>query len=212
MLKNFKKLISFVLVLALSVTVCVPSFAAEKATTSQSENEIVLQRKTGTETIKLPAGMSEAELSKLKNDIQKYGDQRLSQEEVARINAKAGASGLVYGPWFGGVDKYYSASVTESIGILAGLYSMMSTVGGALGLATNKAMDIATAIYATIGSPLGLIQKGQWVKADVVKRYREVKYSDGSFAYFQTGFWANNLNMANKSYGSPYTIFSGELD
>ena len=56
------------------------------------------------------------------------------------------------------------------------------------------------------------VAQGQWVKADMAKKYREVKYSDGSFAYFQTGFFANNLNVANKSYGSPVTIFSGELD
>lgn len=45
MLRNFKKLISLVLVLALFATVCVPSFAAEKATTSQSENEVVVSEK-----------------------------------------------------------------------------------------------------------------------------------------------------------------------
>ncbi|WP_277668976.1 hypothetical protein [Caproiciproducens galactitolivorans] len=46
----------------------------------------------------------------------------------------------------------------------------------------------------------------------MAKKYREVKYSDGTFAYFQTGFFANNLNVAKKSYGSPVTIFSGQLD
>ena len=75
---NMKKIISLVLVLAMTLALSVPGFAAKKETISQSKNEVVLQRKTGTEAIKLPTGIPEAELAEMKNNIQKYGNQRLS--------------------------------------------------------------------------------------------------------------------------------------
>lgn len=194
----------------------VPAFAAESETTSQLKNEVVLQRRTGSETIKLPAGMSGAELSKLKNNIQKYGNQKLSQEEVSRINAKAAANGgLVYGSWFGGVSQYYAMSTDESVTFLAAMTSFCLLFVDGEGIVSVKAKDIAggltTAVSARYIIP-AWVNQGQWVKATMAKKYREVKYSGGTFAYFQTGFWANNLKVANKSYGSPVTIFSGELD
>jgi|GEM_PF-1602243 len=211
MKKNLRKIISLVLVLAMSLAISIPAFAAEKDTTSQPKNEVVLQRSTGAQTIKLPADISDVELAKLKSNILKYGNQVLSQEEVDHINAKAAASGLVYGPWYGGYSEYYSMSPTETLSFFAGIYSLISLFAGAVGLTTITIADVATGVYSTAGGPAGLIYPGEWVKATVRKQYREVKYSDGTFAYFQTGFWTNNLNMANKSLGSPYAIFSGGM-
>ena len=55
---NLKKIASFGLVLALSITISIPAFASEKETTSYSKNEVVLQRKTGYESIKSPYNIS----------------------------------------------------------------------------------------------------------------------------------------------------------
>ena len=192
-----------------------PASAAETTTTSSQKNEVVLVRNSGTETIKLPADMSKAELSELKNSIQKYGNQKFSKDEIELINSKVGASGLVYGPWFGGVDKYYAMSVDETVAFFAALGSIVSPFLGWAEVVSVSASNVTSGLCSVIGlhySIPGSVSQGQWVKADMAKKYREVKYSDGSFAYFQTGFFANNLTVANKSYGSPVTIFSGGLD
>ncbi|WP_444642593.1 hypothetical protein ACRQU7_18640 [Caproiciproducens sp. R1] len=204
---NMKKIISLVLVLAMSFAISVPGFAAEKESTSQLKNEVVLQRKTGTETIKLPTGISVAELTEMKNNIQKYGNQTLSQEEIAHINAKAAASGgLVYGPWFGGYDSYYAMSPTETMQFALVLNTIISPI---LTCSYGAAYTAASYIADLIGYTLP-VQPGQWIEADRRKSYREVKYSDGTFAYYQTKIGTScTLDDSYLGYGE--AIISGGM-
>lgn len=68
----------------------------------------------------MPAGLSLTEKAKIQKNLLLYGNKQLSQSEVLRINQEAAArGGLVYGSWFGGVEKYYSMSTAESISALA---------------------------------------------------------------------------------------------
>lgn len=200
----------------MSLAISVTAFAVEKDTTSQPKNEVVLQRRNGTVKIDLPTNISKVELDKLKRNILKYGNQVLSQEEVDRINAEGAArDGLVYGPWFGGTDKYYAMSLDETVTFFAAVGAVVTPFLDWAEVISVTATDVTSGICSAVGLHYAIpssVSQGQWVKANMAKKYREVKYSDGTFAYFQTGFFANNLNVAKKSYGSPVTIFSGQLD
>lgn len=201
---NLKKIISLVLVLALSMVIPFPAFAAEKEAASQLKNEVVL-RKTGSKTIKLPTGISKTELSELKNNIQKYGDQVLSQEQVDQINAKASTSGFVYGPWFGGEQDTYQATPSEVIKLVA----VLTTAIVAL-LASPTLSERAAAVIASMIGSYITVSPGQWVHVDSTKKYREVKYSDGTFAYWQTKITAS-VTRSNIYLGSGNTIISGGM-
>ncbi len=52
---------------------------------------------------------------------------------------------------------------------------------------------------------------GSEISVTMKKQYREVSYSDGTFAYYETGFFAQDLTMGGTYYGSPEAIFSGGL-
>lgn len=216
MLKSsFKKLVSLVLVLSLSMALSIPAFAVEHNPTVNQANEVVLQRGTNTETIKLPTNLSKVELTKLKDNMLKYGNKVLSLEEVNSINAKAASSGgLVYGQWFGGYSKYYQASTAESVSFVVAITGFLIPFVGDAEVTAISAGSIAGGLCSAIGVYMaipGILPSGTMVEATMAKQYREVDYSDGSFAYFQTGFFANDLNVANRSYGSPVTIYSGGL-
>lgn len=182
---------------------------------SESTNLVSLQRATGIEVIELPTKLSKEELTELKNNILKYGNIRLSENEINEINQKASArGGLVYGEWFGGYDDYYYASISETISFFSALGAVIVPFLADAGVIAVSAADVISKLLGFIGLSYaipGSVQPGTTVKADIAKRYREVCYSDGTFAYFQTGFFANDLTVANKYYGSPEAIFSGGL-
>ncbi len=134
----------------------------------------------------------------------------------ASCTMELAGSGLVYGSWFGGYSKYYAMSLDETLVFSAALAGVLVAPFIAdLGIISVSAQKVTGVLVSAIGVRYmipGSVAVGQWVKATMMKQYREVNYSDGTFAYFQTGFFANSLNVANKSYGSPVAIFSGELD
>lgn len=126
--------------------------------------------------------------------------------EVAKINEKAAMSGgLVYGVWFGGADSYYSMSPSETIKL--GVF-MASAIIPFLS-SEIIAVQAASSITGMIGTALE-VKPGQWIRADRSKRYREVTYSDGSFAYFQTRIGAS-VTRSDTYLGSGYTVISGGM-
>lgn len=144
-----------------------------------------------------------------------YGNDFLTEEEVEVIKQNAESKGgLVYGSWFGGYDEYYAMSLSESLDFIETLLTITTPFLVAGGVVSVTASNVVTAFMVSIGSEYvipSIVEKGEWVKADMRKRYREVSYSDGTFAYFETGFFANNLSVAGQSYGSPEAIFSGGM-
>lgn len=140
-------------------------------------------------------------------DLNEENEIEISTQEVAQIkeNVKRAGSGLIYGSWFGGADSYYSASLSESLRLASVLFLAFTPFVSSTSIATKAAQSIATIIGSGIW-----VSKGQYVRVDRTKRYREVKYSDGSFAYWQTKIGAS----VSKSYsylGSGETIISGGM-
>lgn len=130
----------------------------------------------------------------------------LYTDEVAQINEEAiKAGGLVYGPWFGGADSVYSMSPSETVKLLAILTSAFIPFLSAQSIAVQAATSISNIIGGTI-----TVKKGEYVKVDRTKRYREVKYSDGSFAYWQTKIGAS-ASKSNTYLGKGETIISGGM-
>lgn len=176
---------------------------------------IYLQRDTGVGEIELPAGLSLTEKAKIQKNLLLYGNKQLSQSEVLRINQEAAArGGLVYGSWFGGVEKYYSMSTAESISALAWVAAAVVPILSSAGVISIGAEKVAESIclaagIATYNPPV--FGSGSYMRVTMKKQYREVSYSDGTFAYYETGFFAQDLTMAGNYYGSPEAIFSGGL-
>ena len=112
---------------------------------------------------------------------------------------------MVYGPWFGGADSYYSMSPSESIKLVAVLTAAFTPFLSS----TSIAVQAATSISGLIGSTI-TVNKGQYVEVDRTKRYREVKYSDGTFAYWQTKIGAS-VTRSNTYLGADETIISGGM-
>lgn len=127
--------------------------------------------------------------------------------EVAKINESEAKEGraMVYGPWFGGADSYYSMSPSESIKLVAVLTAAFTPFLSS----TSIAVQAATSISGLIGSTI-TVNKGQYVEVDRTKRYREVKYSDGTFAYWQTKIGAS-VTRSNTYLGADETIISGGM-
>lgn len=127
--------------------------------------------------------------------------------EVAKINESEAKEGraMVYGPWFGGADSYYSMSPSETIKLVAVLTAAFTPFLNS----TSIAVQAATSISGLIGSTI-TVNKGQYVEVDRTKRYREVKYSDGTFAYWQTKIGAS-VTRANTYLGADETIISGGM-
>ena len=193
-----------------------PIASAETIDSSTSNvNTVILQRDTGTETITLPANMSKAEKDRIQKNLLLYGNRQLSESEVAKINQEAAAKGgLVYGSWFGGVEKYYSMSTAESIGAVAWVAGAVTVVLSATGAITLGAGTVASALCTAAGMPSlnpPVFGSGSYMSVTMKKQYREVSYSDGTFAYYETGFFAQDLTMAGTYYGTPEAIFSGGL-
>jgi hypothetical protein len=125
-------------------------------------------------------------------------------DEVAKINASSlAASGLQYGEWFGGADSYYSMSPSEEMKLSLVLFGALNPFLESSSIALKAAQSIA----ATIGITL-TVTPGQTVGVDRTKRYREVTYSDGSFAYWQTKIGAS-VSADDDYLGDGETIISG---
>lgn len=127
--------------------------------------------------------------------------------EVAKINESEAKEGraMVYGPWFGGADSYYSMSPSESVKLVAVLTAAFTPFLNSEAIAVQAATSISGLIGSTI-----TVNKGQYVGVDRTKRYREVKYSDGTFAYWQTKIGAS-VTRSNTYLGSGETIISGGM-
>ena len=152
---------------------------------------------------------------KIQKNLLLYGNKQLSQSEVLRINQEAAArGGLVYGSWFGGVEKYYSMSTSESLEFIAALTTVVAPFLAYAGVisvtAASVSKGLANSVKLYYKIP-GTVQSGSFVQTTMKKQYREVSYSDGTFAYYETGFFAQSLSVAGQYYGSPEAIFSGGL-
>ena len=72
---------------------------------------------------------------------------------------------------------------------------------------------IAARAASAISGAIGVyytVTPGQWVSVDRTKRYREVKYYDGTFAYYQTKIGAS-ATRSDTYLGAGETIISGGL-
>lgn len=127
--------------------------------------------------------------------------------EVAEINESEAKEGraMVYGPWFGGADSYYSMSPSETLKLAA----ILTTAFTPFLNSASVVVQAATSISGIIGSTI-TVNKGQTVGVDRTKRYREVKYSDGTFAYWQTKIGAS-VTRSNTYLGAGETIISGGM-
>lgn len=206
----FKRLISFTMCICLVILFYSPNIQA-KDLYLNNLYQISLQRTNGIEIINLPSDLSKSEIFKLKNNILLHGDEYLTQNEIEYIKQNAEEKGgLVYGSWFGGFDKYYSMSIKEQINFFNGIATFIG-----LFIADSKAIvSFTTSIISLLNNEYILpesFSEGEWIKANCRKRYREVSYSDGTFAYFETGIFLNNLSAADNNYGSPKAILSGGL-
>lgn len=95
------------------------------------------------------------------------------------------ASGLVYGPWFGNGNESWNSNPIFGMAIAGWIFEGLTTV-----IPTAP----ARAASFTIGSALTNLSKTTqlaYTYGTVKKTYREVSYSDGSFAYFQSKFVIN---------------------
>jgi hypothetical protein len=132
------------------------------------------------------------------NKVEVYTD------AVAKINASAkAASGLEYGDWFGGADSYYSTSPSEDTRAVLVLFAIFNPFISS----SSVALKVAQSISGTLGLTM-TVTPGQTLAADRTKRYREVTYSDGSFAYWQTKIGAS-VSLDDDYYGYGETIISG---
>ncbi len=213
MKKNLKKIVSLVLVLAMTLAISVPAFAATAGevnaisvvkSQNSSKNSIAYQQRLKEleivkENLKGTPGFN-AKINE-ENTIEIYTDQ------VDQINKQAtlSGSGLVYGPWFGGYDSVYQMSPSET----AKLGVVMSSAIIPFLSSYAIAVAVAESLTNTIGNTL-VVTPGQWVKVDRRKSYREVKYSDGEFAYFQTRIGAS-VTRSDTYLGSGETIISGGM-
>lgn len=164
---NMKKIISLVLVLAMSFAISVPGFAAEK--------------------------------------------QAIQKPQVQTVSIKAMASGYIYGPWFGNGNEVWNVDVKDFSQIVSlvanGIaiyvpYASAKKLAGSIGLAAGA--------YAHYGDPA--VTYGT-----IKKTYREVKYSDGTFAYFESHYVVHtylidgkgnthDLGVTEESYKGTYPM------
>ncbi|MEG0355006.1 MAG: hypothetical protein RR621_05050, partial [Lachnospiraceae bacterium] len=123
-------------------------------------------------------------------------------DEVKRIEANLNSrSGLTYGPWFGGYSFSRSLNLKETMK-LSGYFLL---IYGAF-LSGNASAIVATSFGTLFTAD---IPKGTLVQSDTRKQYREVKYSNGSFAYWQTLVTVTNVKKGNNYLGSKSVIISG---
>ena len=204
MKKSLKKTISLVLVLVLSFTICVPAFA--KSTSSdKTSNQSTISYQQKLKQLQI-VRESLKDTPELNVKLNKENQLEIYTDEVAKINAKAAASGgLVYGPWFGGVSSYYSESFSETLTMAAALASLLIPFLNSEEVAVKAASGILGYLGWTVN-----VTPGEWVAADRRKCYREVKYSDGTFAYFQTKVGAN-VKKAGTQICDNDTIISGGM-
>ena len=209
------RMISLCMTFVLVIVSISMASAAEIDSPKATSNIVYLQRDTGVEAIQLPENVTQAEKARMQKNLLLYGNRVLSESEVAKINQEAAAKrGLVYGPWFGGVEKYYSMSTAESISALAWVGSAVVPILSAAGAISLGAAAVAEAICWAAGIPSinpPVFGAGSEISVTMKKQYREVSYSDGTFAYYETGFFAQDLTMGGTYYGSPEAIFSGGL-
>lgn len=196
--------------------VSIPMASAAEIDSPEAEiNTVFLQRDTGVEAIQLPEDVTQAEKARMQKNLLLYGNRVLSESEVAKINQEAAAKGgLVYGPWFGGVEKYYSASLSQSISAIVWLASIVAPVLSELGIISIGAAEVARKLSEAAGATSlfpAIFESGTEVSVTMKKQYREVSYSDGTFAYYETGFFAQDLTVDGEYYGTPEAIFSGGL-
>lgn len=93
------------------------------------------------------------------------------------------ASGLVYGPWFGNGNEAWSTSIQGWAGYAG---AIASTLVAFLPSVTAKAAAAKVASGALFIKGMGW--EHEYTYGTVKKSYREVSYSDGSFAYFESKF------------------------
>ena len=200
-----KKILSFILALALSLTICVPACAQSKSSNNISKQNTVSYQQRVNSLKKVNEGLKNAPGWHAK--LNQANQLELYTDKVAKINEKAAmSSGLVYGPWFGGSDSYYEMSPTETMQFVLTINAILSPI---LSCSANATYAAASYIASMIGYVIP-VQPGQWVKADRPKTYREVKYSDGTFAYFQTKIGAScSLDDSYLGYGE--AIISGGM-
>ena len=200
----------------LFVTYAIPIASAVEIDSPQALSDVFyLQRDTGVEAIRLADNLSETEKAKIRKNLSLYGNVQLSESEVARINQEAAArGGLVYGSWFGGVDQYYAMSTSESVAFTAALTAVVAPFLAEIGVISISAAEVAGDLTKYVGfyyAIPGTVKAGSMVDVTMKRQYREVSYSDGTFAYYQTGFFAQDLTVAGKYYGTPEAIYSGGL-
>lgn len=208
MKKKANKILSLLLVFSLAIggILSSPGLAASAAAKSQdsSKNSLTYEQKVKElallkENLKSAPGFN-ARINE-DNTVEIYTD------EVAKINAKAAlsGSGLRYGSWFGGEDSYYQMSPSQTVKLLTIMIGAIEPFVAT----TTIAIEIAESITNTIGSSI-TVYPGQVCKVDRTKRYREVTYSDGSFAYWQTKVGAS-VTKADTYLGYGETIISGGM-
>lgn len=148
--------------------------AAEIDSPKATSNIVYLQRDTGVEAIQLPENVTQADKARMQKNLLLYGNRVHSESEVAKINQEAAAKGgLVYGPWFGGVEKYYSMSTAESMSALAWVANAVVPILSAAGA---EALCWAAGIPSINPPVFGASSE---ISVTMKKQYREVSYSDG---------------------------------
>lgn len=121
--------------------------AVEIDSPKATSNIVYLQRDTGVEAIQLPENVTQADKARMQKNLLLYGNRVHSESEVAKINQEAAAKGgLVYGPWFGGVEKYYSMSTAESMSALAWVANAVVPILSAAGAISLGAAAVAEAL------------------------------------------------------------------
>lgn len=118
--------------------------------------------------------------------IEKYPKNIITQANDVSIGATGTAvtaDGLVYGPWFGNGEEVWTTSLQEWADFISKVSGAVKAI-----VPDPTAKEIANSLY--IGAKV-IIATGfeiNYTYGTVYKSYREVKYSDGSFAYFQSKY------------------------
>lgn len=194
--KKTNKILSFVTSLAVVGTLYIPCITA-------SASEINTNSKLQAQAAVLSKSLD----NNYKVKINSENLVEVSTNKVVKMNTSAkAASGMVYGKWFGGVDSTYRATMSEAVVFSVGLFAVINPFLKS----TSMALTVARSIAAYLGMTKITVKKGQYIKANRTKRYRQVTYSDGTFAYWQTKVGATVwINSTAHGYGE--TILSGGM-